>query len=267
MVINGKKLTVKFFLNKEVKGKQVNIEGIIQYPLYVRVTYNRSTTKFIAGNNWFPEFEESHLEENPTLQGVKSAIEKIVEYEVKNSTGDYKIAGLGDRVKTYSSNILEALNRSLIVSLENELGKVMPYVEFKEWEELPFPTKVKKGVSYLGKSLSNSIKSQATLAALLGAMGSSLSVYSWIMTKVRFQFIDKLRKVGKEAAKKKEIPEAFEAIPILGLDKEEGIMEVVNLIDSVCSQLLSLKYSSFVEAKSISYDEIEKIITVDVKKK
>lgn len=265
MVIDGKKLTVKFFLNKEVKGKRINVGPNTKYPLYIRVTYNRSSTKFIAGNNWFDESVEADLEEMPTLKGVKSAIEKIVEYEVKNASGKYKIVGLGDRMKTYSSNLSDAINQSLLTVLSKEVGKSMPYIEYQNWTKIEFRGRVKKGLQFLGKDLPNNIKTHAVLADLLDKLGKSISVFGWIMSDERLSFIERLRKIGSLYSEEKSIPLAFDYIPMIGLDKEEGIQEIVSLLNDVCSQLLQIKYTSFIEAKSISYDDVEKAFKVKLK--
>ena len=45
MKVNGKKVTIKHYLNKKVKPKNNSPFGI-SYPVYTQVTYNRQTTYF-----------------------------------------------------------------------------------------------------------------------------------------------------------------------------------------------------------------------------
>lgn len=265
MVINGKKLTIKFFLNKDVKGKHFEFGGVSQYPLYVRVTFNRATTNFIVGNNWFSEMYEKDLEDIPELKEVKKTIGKIVQYEVRNSVGDYRVRGLGDRIRTYYSNIYEAIQKSLLNILTKELGSILSYNEFKQWQKLEFIEKVSKGFTFLGDQATRNLQLQAVLANVIGGIAQSYSVYQWVMTSSRFEFIEKAKKIWGDKSQKTKYMLAFGVIPVEGLSSEEGRQEMVRLIDDLCSQLLSLKYTSFVETESISYDEIGKVLQVKLK--
>ena len=253
MVINGKKLTIVFFLNKDVKSRKAKVENILLYPLYVRVSYNRRNTKFAIGNSWYAESVEEDLNDNEVLITIKGIIEKIVAYEAKNIGDRYEIKGLGKRLGTYFSNLLNAMYLSLNNTLNKEVGKTMAYIQFQEWNTLPLKQKVDEGVRFLKNKVSNNLSNHIILIYLLEEFAPQMFVYAWLMNDDRNIFLQRVKKkfAAARASGEKLV---LGYIPVEGLDKDKGLQEFASVIDNVCKGLLNIGYTDKPDFRGVDID-------------
>ena len=99
MKILEKKLNIVFYLNEDLKairfydGEKV----LCLYPVYVRVTYNRITTRFVYGNVWYPLIKSHHINQDPFFLKQKNLIEMFVQEEIDMYGDKYRITGIGSR--------------------------------------------------------------------------------------------------------------------------------------------------------------------------
>lgn len=119
-----KKISFKYFLNKSLKP--VVIGGKTHYRVYVRISYDRLSTKFIffipdLPNNEFlteDQFEEFFVKKtnksvNEHVREFEEEIIKIVRFEAKAIGEKYRISGISNRQQHYYSVLLEELEKHL----------------------------------------------------------------------------------------------------------------------------------------------------------
>jgi len=105
-----KKVTINYFLNDELNPVVYydrDSNKLELYPLYIRIIYNRKTTRF----RFYPNV---HIEKNSDihvffrerniaflLEDKKRLIEKLIRYESELLNEKFTLKGLGDRLKFY----------------------------------------------------------------------------------------------------------------------------------------------------------------------
>jgi hypothetical protein len=99
-----KKITVKAYLNKDLKAVDMGGDGKQYYPLYFRVTYMRKVTKFPISNIHISSEREDSLLELETVSNYAEIITRIVNFEIGRNQ-NFVVKGLGKKVKTYMSRL------------------------------------------------------------------------------------------------------------------------------------------------------------------
>ncbi|MEZ5040293.1 MAG: hypothetical protein R2828_10385 [Saprospiraceae bacterium] len=161
LIVNGKKLSIKHYLNLNLKPS--NVEGVDLYPLYSQVIYESNSTKFKAFH--FIEFtgstifcskdeeprilDESFLKDEKELRKTDEKILKIVEYEILKYKNEFSLKGLGKRIPIYGSSVLDIVTDSLGFSMLKFLGSKFTHNEYLDifGENEPFVDKVAKAIA------------------------------------------------------------------------------------------------------------------------
>lgn len=258
----NKKVTVKLFLNKDIKSRVSSVDDEALFPVYVRVTFNRKNTKFKL-NAWYKDGFEDHAEHHPEFIGIKDKIEKIVRFE-SNAMGDkYTVAGLGKRFLTYNSSIQKLLEKVLLVNLTYLVGNVLTHNEFETWKTTSFQDKISAGFRKIHPNIPSEVSIQGLLLALLESFNNTfnknLTVFDWLIDRKRSMFLNHLEKILAEAKRKGAKVYAFN---ILEIDPEHftgnGLV-VVRYIDNVCNEVLvkSIHDSLKIDKVDIDFDNQE----------
>ena len=145
--IDGKTLTIKHFINKQLKPSIS--DGATSYPLYTQVIFDTYNTRFKTTNHT-PSWGNSGIlidekYEDQIVDGsffnkhfsevleVDRKILDIIEYEIKTKKSEFTLRGLGKRLQNYFRLVREALSDQGKLGKEvlNMLGDYIPYNEFK----------------------------------------------------------------------------------------------------------------------------------------
>jgi len=137
-----KKITVAFFLNKNVRPDPYTrsplLSGKELYPLYIQVTYNRRNTQFRSTyHKSYSNIKEiySTKEEIDHRKYEESLIKRVIEYEVMSQGKNFNLKGLNDRYLNYSANIFNPIDKyfrdliySAVEKTDSEFSKILdPY--------------------------------------------------------------------------------------------------------------------------------------------
>ncbi len=123
------KISVRFFLNKNVKPFHIPLLGDSDfYPLYVQVTFRRKNTQFRSlYQRQYLNIEEALNQDRNNLNYEKNIIQQVVEFEVKTKGERFKLIGLKDRYKNYTTevgfSVKKYLRITLLASLEQSNSK------------------------------------------------------------------------------------------------------------------------------------------------
>jgi hypothetical protein len=127
-----KKITVKPLANSELASEPNHKGRYKKYPLYVRVTYDRSSTRFPVegGEYWVTEkqVEEDRYEGKEAVERIKQIAER--ERERLETHG---VKALPGRYKIYNYSILSALFFCLIRHVSLAMEDKLTVSQFKEW--------------------------------------------------------------------------------------------------------------------------------------
>jgi len=121
-----KKITIKYFLNTELNPSDE--EGQDRYPLYVRITYDRSTTKvsfpitYNFGYLTEKEFKKYVLqrqdkETKQELEDFERDLKKVIRFEARVQGEEYKVTGIKQRLDYYYHPLLQVLETVVRQSL------------------------------------------------------------------------------------------------------------------------------------------------------
>ena len=256
-----KTISIKFFLNKDVKVQESEIDGAALYPVYVRVTYNRRNTKFRIQEWWYKEEFEGHLEELPEFKDTKVIIEQIVRFESDTLGEKYSVRGLADRYCVYTSRISKLLEHALILNISQELGNILTFNEFSSWQKLELGEKISYGLNKLKPEIPIGIYRLSLLFALVGHK-TEATIFDWVIGDLRKGFLIHLDDLIKLSKKEEKDIYAFDIIPLDMRDPELVKKVIPELIDSFCSEVLSKSYSESFNIGSISIDTKEKKVII-----
>lgn len=117
-----KKINIKYFLNKSLKPLTVDEETF--HKVYVRISYNRLSTKFLFSVNYgfgyltedlFEEFFEkkAHPGINEQVSEFEDSISKVIRFEAKEIGDKYSIIGVSNRLYHYYQNMSRELEKHL----------------------------------------------------------------------------------------------------------------------------------------------------------
>ena len=95
-----KKITVKFFLNKNVEPI-LGLGDELLYPVYLQVTYNRRNTQLRSGYMFmYPSLDKVPQDK---LDFEQELIERIIRYEVNRLGDKFELKGLKDKYNQFSA--------------------------------------------------------------------------------------------------------------------------------------------------------------------
>lgn len=182
-----KKITIKPFLNKTLKTVSFEDAGVKYYPIYFLVTYDRRVTKIPAlDNRHYPENKEDLLVSESSVLDHVERIEKIVRYEI-DQVVDYKVTGLGKRMKVYFSRLSSAVEYTVGAYLRGKGFEVQDMVP-----RTPYPERLAAGI--VTKASDHKISSELYyLARFIEINFPILNVYDWLLTEQRESVVRKLR--------------------------------------------------------------------------
>jgi hypothetical protein len=122
-----KKITIKFFLNENLKEVETS-DKTVGYPLYNQVTYDRKNTQIKCryGKGYYPNMLEVQQNYGKLLLFEESILKRMVEFEIKRLGVDFHLKGLGKVYDNYSLSIFKLFNSYLKVRLKTILQKAMP---------------------------------------------------------------------------------------------------------------------------------------------
>jgi hypothetical protein len=126
--VKGKKVSLKHFINTSLKGR-IGADGIVKYPLYTQVVYNRGNIKFKSSINplkndqilvpYRPDLPNKFEEINdPRLIDVDNKILNIIKYEVENNGQDFKLSRLGIRIPIYFKSVDKIILEQILMGYD-----------------------------------------------------------------------------------------------------------------------------------------------------
>jgi hypothetical protein len=135
-----KKITIRFFLHKNVQPEAVILENGKEtkaYPLYIYITYNRKNMQFRSNYSMFYKDMKDVENTDPGLMAFEEKlITKIIRYEssLMPQEEDYDMKGIKDKYTIYATSIITLLEKYLkpkvrqtVFKTNNELMHVMNF--------------------------------------------------------------------------------------------------------------------------------------------
>lgn len=237
-----KKVTVVFYLNKDVKPRFSSDGKEKLYPVYCRVTFDRKNTKFKFGNSWTPESYEEDLFQDPQqkayLERAERSIVDIVRYEEEAFGEKFTLRKLGDRFDLYQEVVLFLLERELSKHLDEFAGQYLVYNDYEKWKELDVKQKMgqltgiarKSDAGKLPQDLLNEI---VTYLAVANYAEGLFNVHEWIMRGVR-----------------ESLPRQIKQKPLKYAGQQTDPEEVQRAIDRLVNELLEPVYTKHFDVES-----------------
>jgi hypothetical protein len=261
-----KKVTVKPFLNKKLKSKQFALGEGELYPLYFQVIYDQKTTRFQAGNNWFAVDQEDQLKNNPVVAGTISAIKKIIRHEAERVEG-FVIKGIGDRIKSYSTDMGTACKISLSQQIGNTLKSSVTVVDFEVWNTKNVSDKIEDGIIKLGSSASEELARLYLLSALVDIFApDGLTVFSWLISEERNEVVTRIEQKIKEQ-QGRNLTIVTGRGDRLSYTYPLRVGPTIEGFDKVAHQIIDSSIHFIPSFKSVSYDSVDEIFRFKLGKK
>jgi hypothetical protein len=117
-----KKITVKFFLNKNLQ--EIIIDGEICYPLYAQITYDRKNTQIKCTYGAYYKSLEMAKKENIHLFVFEEHLfKRVVNHEISRFGDEFRLKGLGKKYDDYSLSIHYLFNNYLKMRLKEAIQK------------------------------------------------------------------------------------------------------------------------------------------------
>lgn len=145
VIINDKTLSIKHYLNKNLKPVIDKESGEKKFPLYTLVIYETQNTKFkaissVTPNEVYTWYCNESCEEDiksgkahclpPEIGKADQQIADIINYEVTKYKNRFKLTGLGKRLHVYWSSVDSIYNRFFYDQVEDYLGSKLSYNDF-----------------------------------------------------------------------------------------------------------------------------------------
>ncbi|MDX2303551.1 MAG: hypothetical protein NW226_12165 [Microscillaceae bacterium] len=120
-----KKITVKFFLNRNLQF--IEIDGEECHPLYTQVTYDRKNTQIKCAYGWFYKDLKQVREKEPfLLEFEEKVLKKSVDYELSIHGENFRLKGLGKKYESYGLSIHALFNSYLKIRFKNIIKEAKP---------------------------------------------------------------------------------------------------------------------------------------------
>lgn len=254
-----KKITVRFYLNKDVKPHHPESGADNMYPIYCRVTYDRKNTKFKWGNALIAESAEDDIMHSAfgkkSLQNDELLITRIVRFEEENLGDKFALPGLGDRIPPYRRIIHFEFEGILSKNLDFFVGQFLVHNEYQEWIKMTLDEKLDGLTAVLGdtqvEKLSNPLVTQIIIYKLLHSYHSLISVFDWIVDDARTKFRSHLIQIMDKSntGKKAEVFGKF----LIGEseDVESFTADALKAVDQLVIQVLSDNYLKNMKFKEV----------------
>lgn len=118
----AKTIGIHFFANTELKAKSIVLNGAMTaaYPLYVSVVYDKSNTKIrvVIDDNIILVTENLEQLQSPEMKrkikAYRDFLKEVVQLEIKNKKGDFKLAGLSKRLEFYQRKISDVIGKTVV---------------------------------------------------------------------------------------------------------------------------------------------------------
>lgn len=183
-----KKITVKPFLNKELKSVGTSSSEDRFYPVYFRVTYDRKVTKFPSpGQLHFPLDKEENLAEEEVVKDIEATILEIIQSE-RSRQSDYRINGFGKRFKIYYDSLyslIDYVNAALLRGKGFEV-KSLP-------GRMPYPERLAAGILTVAAD-DKTTHELYYLARFLESQYPHFGAYRWIKQGTRQRIIETIER-------------------------------------------------------------------------
>lgn len=128
-----KKITIKFFLNKNLHPVQLDYNGetpLLGYPLYIQVTYNRNNSQFKSHYGGYysdlAKIDEENFSGAGLLAFEENIVRKVIEHEIKKRGDKFDLKGINKKYDLFSTSIEVLLNSNLKQRLFRILLKQKP---------------------------------------------------------------------------------------------------------------------------------------------
>lgn len=120
-----KKITVKFFLNENLKA--IKKDDGEYFPLYTQITYDRKNTQIKCAYGWFYKTLNQVREEEPYLLPFEEKVlKRSVKYELSVRGDEFRLKGLGRKYENYCLSIHALFNSYLKIRFKEILRKAQP---------------------------------------------------------------------------------------------------------------------------------------------
>jgi hypothetical protein len=126
-----KKITVKFFLNKNLQP--INLHGELAYPLYNQITYDRKNTQIkCTYGNYYKSLEQAKRDSPYLFAFEEKILKRSVSYEISKLGDEFRLKGLGRKYDHYSLSIHTLFNNYLKMQLKDMLRRSAKPAHFLE---------------------------------------------------------------------------------------------------------------------------------------
>ena len=213
------KINIKFYANTELKPF---ILGDVElFPLYVRVGYRRKNTKFkfmpelfvqdeLTDNidSWITLMTNDKFDLRKEINLTYNIIEGIIRYEEEKLGDDFKLKGLGDRIKIYKVSLIRTLEDGLTSTFQLFSRSVLTVNQFEQIKSLQFADATAElskryGQSIIDKILFHKIGRITSISMLTPQMfnftfvsalanktkSEDISVYDWLIKGKRQEYL------------------------------------------------------------------------------
>lgn len=213
------KINIKFYANTELKPF---ILGDVElFPLYVRVGYRRKNTKFkfmpelfvqdeLTDNidSWITLMTNDKFDLRKEINLTYNIIEGIIRYEEEKLGDDFKLKGLGDRIKIYKVSLIRTLEDGLTSTFQFFSRSVLTVNQFEQIKSLQFADATAElskryGQSIIDKILFHKIGRITSISMLTPQMfnftfvsalanktkSEDISVYDWLIKGKRQEYL------------------------------------------------------------------------------
>lgn len=134
-----KKINFRYYLNRKLKARLAN--GEEQYPLYLRITFNRKQTEMKVSLHGDDEiyWTDKELEQfdycrahggainlEKIILQQEAVLEDIIRKEYEQKGDDFHLRGMNDRLHRYLQTVLSILNGNGVKVLELEASTLLP---------------------------------------------------------------------------------------------------------------------------------------------
>lgn len=190
-----KKITVKPFVNEALKPSFEKGTREKLYPLYFRVTYDRKSTKFKAGDNQISVSKAQTFDSDPIIDRSKEFVQQIVRYELKRSP-NFEVKEIGQRIRSYLTLVLDLIWQDLNDELFYALCEKLPGSQVNAWQLISNQTeKMNTGVQYLGSNLSDRGRLLLYLVNLFDTFPSEgITIFEWLVLEKSRDFVPEISK-------------------------------------------------------------------------
>lgn len=233
-----KKISIKFYLNKDVKSRS-EIDGRVLYPAYVRVIFDKKSTKFRL-SGWVDEAFESDFSEGKIFENetriISEQLKRIVRYEEKAHGDNFTLNGLGDRLRLYNFSLLTQITNQLSQEVDQLLANFLVHNKFITAKEESISERLTLLREYM-PNFTPRIFQSIFVSGLISMSGIIPTPYSWLIESDRPKFIERVGKEGESLIAENSASVIHKFIYIKGEDIKNNLSQVAQIIDSFAVEI------------------------------